>query len=142
MPQPVIAGSGQPVVSSSPQSFVFLPPYLVHGVTQMLGHMEFVEHNLAIGFRYVLPHRGDVRVPQVHRYGPDTADLLGCKRFPEAIQAALPAIFRYVPYAPSDQILHPESNSCVLSETPSHRPPSRSPVRFAAVPTPAGPPAP
>ena len=67
-------GPRQTVIPGCRQSLVLLPPNLIHGITQMFGHLKIVESDLAFGFRHVLPHRGDVRVPPVRVNRPDALD--------------------------------------------------------------------
>src|SRR6266568_6278596 len=60
MSQPVIAGAGEAVVPSGFQSLLLVASDPIHRLSQMLSDMEFVEDDLPIRSRHVLPNRGDV----------------------------------------------------------------------------------
>src|SRR6266705_4422935 len=89
MSQPVIAGAGEAVVPSGFQSLLLVASDPIHRLSQMLSDMEFVEDDLPIRSRHVLPYRGDVGVPHVHGHRFNALLLLFRQGFPEAVQAAL-----------------------------------------------------
>jgi len=80
MPEPVVTGSGQAVVSAGPELFVLPPPDLIDSFGEMFGDVKFVEDDLAPGFRQVMQRGVYVRVPRIHRYGAYRFDLLLAQR--------------------------------------------------------------
>ena len=62
---------------------------VVDGVMEMLGDMELVEDDLAVGVLQMGARRLDVRLPQVHGDRLNAVTLLGRQGCPEAIQTLL-----------------------------------------------------
>ena len=75
-------------------------------LSQMLGNMKFIEHDLLLCFRQMVSQRGQIGIPHVQRHGLNARALFCGDRRPESIQATLLAIFGHIQHSIPFQIVH------------------------------------
>jgi hypothetical protein len=93
IPQPLILGAFELLVTGFEQLSVLITAYLINAFSKILRDMESVESNLAISVLNGLPGRLDVGRPHVHTNGFDTVELVSVKLLVEAAEAACQAVF-------------------------------------------------
>ncbi len=96
IPQPLVFGAFQLLVTLLEQLAVLITAYLINAFAQILRHMKPVESNLAIGTFNSLSCRLDVGGPHVHADHFNTAELDLVKLLVEATEAGSKAVFRNV----------------------------------------------
>lgn len=96
IPQPLVFGAFQLLVTRLEQLTVFVTTYLINAFAQILGYMKAVEGNLAIGIFNGLARRLDVGRPHIHANHVDTAELSCVKLLVEAAETGGQAVFRDV----------------------------------------------
>lgn len=104
--EPEILCAGQTRVINLLQHAMLRAADPIHSVMQVLGHMELIEDNLAIGLCQVSARRLNVRLPHVHGDRLDAVLLFGCQGGPEPIQTLLRPILGQIEHAALRQICH------------------------------------
>jgi hypothetical protein len=94
--QPEMLGPFQPVVAYGTQHFVLGPAYLVDCLRNSPHNVELVENNLTCCVRNISLSSSNVRIPHVHGYRLDAAELFGGELTKVLLQAFLSPIVSYV----------------------------------------------
>src|SRR5436189_1052314 len=107
MAEPRVLGAREPRVAADLELTVLDAPHAIDALVEVLGAVEAIEHDLAVGVGYLRAGRLHVRLPHVHR---DRLELRPLRRGqpqgPEGFQALPLAVVRHEQHPGTREIAH------------------------------------